>query len=67
MIKRIILAVVIGVVVTLVCILVGALLTGLGVHLATVVGDFLSKWSGVLGVLAAIWWYFSGSTLTLPK
>lgn len=62
MISRIVLAVVVGVVVTLVCILVGTLLIALTIPLATAVGGFLKEWSGVIGLLAALWYFFSGTT-----
>lgn len=62
MLSRLILAVVVGVVVTLVCILVGSLLVTLKVDLAVTVGDFLHNYGGVIGVLAALWYFFSGQT-----
>lgn len=62
MLSRLVQAVVVGVIVTLVCILVGAILVTLKVDLAVTVGNFLKDWSGVLGVLSALWFYFSGSS-----
>ena len=55
------LAVVVGVVVTLACILLGAILVTLKVDLAVTVGEFLKVYGGVFGVLAALWHFFSGS------
>lgn len=62
MLNRVVLAVVVGIVVTLVCVLVGALLITLNIDLAVTVGTFLKQWSGVIGVLAALWYFFSGTT-----
>lgn len=61
MIARLILAVVVAVVVTLVCILAGSILGTLGVQIAVTVGNFLKQWSAALGVLAGLWYFFSGS------
>lgn len=60
MLGRLVLAVVIAVIVTLACLLLGAILTGLGVAIATTIGDFLSRYSAVLGVLAGLWYFFAG-------
>jgi len=64
MLGRLVLAVVVGVVVTLACILVGLILVTLKVALAVTVGNFLSSYSGVFGVLAALWYFFSGASWT---
>jgi uncharacterized Tic20 family protein len=60
MVSRIVLAVVVGVVVALVCVLVGGLLATLEVSFAVTVGNFLKSYAGVLGLLAALWYAFSG-------
>jgi ABC-type polysaccharide/polyol phosphate export permease len=62
MLSRLILAVVIAVIVTLACTLVGAILISLGVAIATTIGDFLRSYSAALGVLSGLWYYFSGAT-----
>lgn len=62
MLARLILAVVVAVVVTLACILVGAILVTLTVDVAVTVGDFLKHYSGVLGVLAGLWYFFAGGS-----
>ena len=62
MLARIVLAIVVGVLVTLGCILVGSILVALEVAIAVTVGGFLKDWAGVFGVLAALWWFFSGRT-----
>lgn len=61
MLSRVVVAVVIGVVVTLACVLIGSVLVSLKVDVAVTVGDFLRSYSGVIGVLAAIWHFFSGT------
>jgi len=58
LIGRIVLAVVVAVVVTLACILLGTILAGLKVDIATTVGDFLKTYGAVLGVLAGLWYFF---------
>ena len=60
MLRRVVLAVVVGVVTFLVCLLLGILLTALTVSFAVAVGAFLTEWAGVIGLLAAIWHFFSG-------
>lgn len=60
MINRILAAVVVAVVVTLACILLGAILVALKVDIATTVGDFLKQYGAVIGVLAGLWHYVSG-------
>lgn len=62
MIARLVLAVVVAMVVGLGCILLGSILAGLGVPIAKTVGGFLTQWGWVLGVLAGLWYFFSGGT-----
>lgn len=66
MLARLALAVVVGVITTLVCVLLGGILVSLNVTIAVVVGAFLQTYSAVLGVLAAIAFFFSGRTALLP-
>jgi hypothetical protein len=63
MLKRIVLAVVVGVVVFLGCLLLGLLLNALTVSFAVTIGGFLTQWAGVIGLLAALWHFFSGGFL----
>ena len=60
MLIKLIQAVVVAVIVTLACLLVGAILVVLKVDIAVTVGQFLKQWGGVLGVLAGLWWMVSG-------
>ena len=62
MITRLILAVVVAVVVFLVCSLLGIVLGSLNVPIAETIGRFLRSWATVIGVLAGLWWYFTGGT-----
>lgn len=64
-ISRIVLAVVVAIAVGLACILIGTILAALGVPIAETVGGFLRSWGWVIGVLAGLWWYFSGRTSPL--
>lgn len=60
MIRRIILAVVVAVVVTLGCILLGMLLGAINISVAAVIGDFLTKFAAAIGILAGLWHFFRG-------
>lgn len=62
MISRIVLAVVVAVIVTLLCILGGGILATLQVAVAVTVGNWLTQYSAVLGVLSGLAWFFSGRT-----
>lgn len=61
MLSRIVLSVVVGVVVTLACVLVGAILMALKVEIAVTVGAFIKQYAAVFGVLSALWHFFAGS------
>ncbi len=63
MIQKLILSVVVAVVVTLACILLGDILHALTVSVAVTVGDFLKTYGAVLGILAGLWYFFTGATL----
>lgn len=60
MLNRIVLAVVWAVIVGLVCLLIGMVLSSLGVPPAEAVGGFLTQWAWVIGVLAGLWQFFGG-------
>ncbi len=62
MLSKLVLAVVVAVVVTLACILVGAILVTLKVDIAVTIGQFLKDYAGVFGVLAGLWHFFSGAS-----
>ncbi len=65
MIGRLVLALVVAIVVGLVCILLGSILGTLKVDIATTVGGFLKTWGWVIGVLAGLWYFFTGGTFHL--
>ena len=65
MLRRVILAVVVGAVAFLICILVGMLLTATGIPIAATVGAFLTQWAAAIAILAAVWHFFSGGAFTL--
>lgn len=54
-------AVIIAVAVTLGCMLLGAILGGLGIAIAVQVGGFLATYGPAIGVLAGLWHFFTGS------
>jgi hypothetical protein len=60
MARRIILAVLLAIIVTLACLLLGAILITLKVEIAVTVGKFLKDWSAAIGVLAGLWSFFAG-------
>ena len=62
MISRIVLAVVVAVVVTLACLLLGGILETLKVAIAVTIGQFLESYGAVIGVLAGLWYFFSGAS-----
>lgn len=66
MLSRLVVAVVYGVVATLVCILLGLILASLKVSIAVTIGDFLTTWSYVIGVLVALLVFFGGGSFSLP-
>lgn len=60
MLGKLVLSVVVAVVVTLGCVLVGSILTTLTVDVAVTIGNFLKVYSAVIGVLAGLWYFFAG-------
>lgn len=60
MLTRLVVAVVIGVVAFLVCILLGTVLVGLRVDVAVAVGSFLKEWASVIAFLVALYQFATG-------
>lgn len=60
MLFKLVAAVVVAVVVTLACILLGNILDQLKVAIAITIGDFLKNYGAVLGVLAGLWYFVAG-------
>jgi flagellar motor component MotA len=60
MVKRIIVAVLIGIVVWLICIFGGALLVSLGIPVLKTLGNLLEDYAVVIGVLGAALAFFTG-------
>lgn len=65
MLRNIILSVIVAVVVTLACVLIGGVLIALEVEIAVTIGQFLKSYSGVIGILAGLWHFFAGNTNTI--
>jgi hypothetical protein len=62
MITRAVLAVIVAITVGLVCMyLLGPILVSLGAPIAVIVGDFFVRFGWTLGILAGLWYFFSGS------
>lgn len=66
MIARLVLAVVVGVVVYLLCILFGPLVADLKVSFAVTIGHWIATYAPVLGLLAALWYFFAGGGFSWP-
>lgn len=62
MLRKGILAVVVGVVTALMVALVGSVLAEVNQDMVATLGDFLKTYSFLFGVLAGIWYYFTGET-----
>jgi hypothetical protein len=60
MIARIVQAVIVAVVVTLGCLLLGVILDALTVQIAVTIGNFLHSYASVIGILAGLWYFFAG-------
>lgn len=67
MLVRIVLAIVVGIAVALVCYLAGVVLATVDIDFAAAIGNFLKQWGGLIGLLAAIWWFFAGSARFGPR
>jgi len=60
MISKLVIACVVGMVVFLVCTLVGGLLVTTAVPFVVTVGSFLQNFASLLGLLAALFHFFAG-------
>ena len=60
MLKRIAIAIVIGIAVSLVCIGLGMLLIAIGVQPLPALGAFLKNYAGLIGLLAGIYNFLTG-------
>jgi hypothetical protein len=62
MLTRIVLAIIVAAAVGLGCIFLGMLLASLGIPITDAVAAFLTTWGWVIGVLAGLWFFFSGGS-----
>ena len=62
MLSRIVLAVVVGVVTGLVCLLLGAVLGSMDIPPVSAIAGFLTRWAWVIGILAGLWYFFAGGS-----
>lgn len=62
--RLLILAVVVAAATGLACILLGSVLGSLNIPIADTIGKFLTAYGWALGVLAGLWYYFTGGTWT---
>lgn len=66
MLRRIILAAIVGAVAFLICVFVGGLLATTGIPLLAFIGGFLVQWATVIAILVFVWYFFTGGNgLTL--
>jgi hypothetical protein len=64
MLGRIVLAIVVGIVVGLACVLVGGLLVSIATFgWVDTLGSFLQRYAGLFGLLSALWYFFAGHAL----
>ena len=63
MLTRIILAIIVGAVVWLLCLFGGGLLATLAIPPIVFIGKFLAQWAYVIGVIAGLWYFFTGGKL----
>lgn len=61
-VKRVVLAVIVGIVTALVVGLVGSLLETVDQETVSKLGDFLQTYSFLFGVLAGVWYFLTGRT-----
>ena len=62
MLTRLILAVIVGIVTFIVLYVVGALLATVDVTWVSTLGSLLKQFSSLLGLIAGVWYYFTGQT-----
>lgn len=67
MIGRLVLAVVVGVVVYLLCLLFGPLVADLKASFAVTIGHWMVAYAAILGLLAALWYFFAGGGFSFPS
>jgi hypothetical protein len=68
MLSKLVLAVVTGVLVTLVCVFVGGILTAAtGISWVVSTGQFLQGYGALLGLLTALWYFFTNGSWTFPR
>jgi len=63
MLMRLVAATVVAIVVYLACILLGIILGGLNVPIASTIGGFLTAYAAVISVLAGLWHFVRGGGL----
>lgn len=67
MLSRIILAALAGAVAWLVCVFVGPLLVLTGVPILAYVGKFIEQWAILISIIVALYAFFSGGGISLPR
>lgn len=60
MLRRALIAIIVGIAAALVCLLVGVILTAIDVDAVKQIGNFLQKFSVVVGILVGFWNFLTG-------
>lgn len=66
MLSRLVYAIAVGILTALACLLIGAILSALGVPIVGTIGDFLTRWAWVLGAAAGLATFATGWTWRGP-
>lgn len=54
MLRRIVIAIVYGVIAFLICLLVGSLLASVGISWVAAIGSFMKEWAALIGLIVAV-------------
>lgn len=63
MLEAIIIALIVGLIVGLGCVLLGRVLKSIGVPPAEAVGGFFEQFAWAIGIVAALWFFFAGGSI----
>lgn len=67
MIRRIMLALLVGIIVWLLCQFFGGVLGAMEISWITAAGTFLKTFAGLISLVAAVWYYFAGGDLPVLR
>lgn len=67
MLARVVLSIVVGILVFLACKLLGGLAAAVAISWVAAIGSFFVSWAALIGLLAAVWYFFSGSSWPIRR